>query len=62
MQNIRLIKRKDLEKQQERKIEQSVVAPPEPKSAVEIVKSWVNEHKTEQPASALKMFVALFAH
>jgi hypothetical protein len=62
MQNIRLIKRKDLEKQQERKVEPSVAAKAEPKTAVDIVKTWVNEHKTEQPASARKMFDALFAH
>ena len=61
MQNIRLIKRRDLEKQQERKVEQAVMAQAEPQTAVDIVKTWVNEHKHERPASARKMFDALFA-
>jgi hypothetical protein len=37
------------------------MAQAEPKTAVDIVKTWVNEHKHERPASARKMFDALFA-
>ena len=62
MQNIRLIKRRDLEKQQEPVVEQSVAAKPMPKSTVEVVKAWVNEHKNEQHISARQMFDSLFAH
>ncbi len=60
MQNIRLIKRRDLE--QEPEVEKSVAAKPTAKTTVEVVKAWVNEHKQEQQISARQMFDSLFAH
>ena len=61
MQNIRLIKRKDVENPQEPEVEKSVAAKPAAKTTVEVVKAWVNEHKQEPRSSARKMFDALFA-
>lgn len=60
MKEIRLIKQKDVQKQEATKVEENTPALPG-RNAIEVVREWVEERKLSKNEQARKMFASLFA-
>jgi hypothetical protein len=59
MKEIRLIKQKDVQKQEAAKVEEDLSAPK--RNAIEVVREWVEERKVSKNEQGRKLFASLFA-
>ena len=59
MKEIRLIKQKDVLKQEAEKEKENLLAPK--RNAIEVVREWVEERKVTKSEQGRKMFTSLFA-